>query len=90
MELFPQEVSFPTKHKGSSEIQNKKFFFALSSVKESNKDTSASFECISYFDSKLKTIGNIEQKLTVQANEEVFLTTKERVNIVEEEAKKNS
>ena len=96
---FVKEISFPIiSNKSAStgsnadggSIQYKKFLFALSSVKESNKDSSASFECISHTDKKLKTIGTIEQKLTVQANDEVFLATKERVNIVEEEAKKNS
>jgi len=74
-----------------SMFQYKKFQFSLSSVKESNKDTSASFECISYTNSKLKTMGSIEQKLTVHAiNDEVFQATKERVASVVEAEKNNS
>ena len=71
--------------------QYKKFHFVLSSVKESNKDSSATFECISYANSKLKTLGTIEQRMTVQAvQDDVFQATKERVNKEVEEEKKNA
>lgn len=41
--------------------------------------------------SRLKTMGSIEQKLTVQAiNDEVFLATKEKVASVAEAEKNNS
>lgn len=39
---------------------------------------------------RLKTIGTVENKLTVQANEELFQATKEKVNKEAEEEKKNS
>lgn len=78
----------------------------MSGVKESNKDISAALECIHYTNNKfgysnilkifsnltfrLKTIGTVEHKLTVQANEELFQATKEKVNKEAEEEKKNS
>jgi hypothetical protein len=40
--------------------------------------------------SRLNIVGNVEQRLTVQANDEVFQATKEKVNSVAEEEKKNS
>ena len=66
IKLIIKEICFPIesnpKQNNASGINNssnyaslfrhKKFMFSLSSVKESNKDTSASFECISYADSK--------------------------------------
>jgi hypothetical protein len=39
---------------------------------------------------RLVTVAPIEQKLTVLANDEVFLATKEKVNSGVEEEKKNS
>ncbi|RNA43427.1 RNA polymerase II elongation factor Ell [Brachionus plicatilis] len=81
------EISLPTE---STNLNFKKFFFSLSGVKESNKDISAALECIHYNNNKLKTIGNVEHKLTVQANEELFQATKEKVNKEAEEEKKNS
>lgn len=80
------EIHFPIVNEGS---QSKKLYFSLSSVKESNQ--SASFECIAFTNSKLITIGNIEQKLAIQANvEESFKDTKEKMNNVAEEEKKNA
>jgi hypothetical protein len=42
------------------------------------------------FKLRLKTICSVEQKLTIQANDEVFQATKEKVKSVDEEEKKNS
>ncbi|CAF0801379.1 unnamed protein product [Brachionus calyciflorus] len=81
------EITFPIE---SSNANHKKFYFSLSGVKESNKDISAAFECIHYANNKLKTIGTVEQKLTVQANDEVFQATKEKATKEAEEEKKNS
>jgi hypothetical protein len=39
---------------------------------------------------RLRTLGAIEQKLTVQANDDVFQATKEKVNKEVEEEKKNA
>jgi hypothetical protein len=38
----------------------------------------------------LKTLGSIEQKLTVQANDDVFQATKDKVKIEVEEKEKNA
>jgi len=43
-----------------------------------------------FLNARLGTVGTVEQKLTVQANDEVFQATKEKVNSVVEEEKKNS
>jgi RNA polymerase II elongation factor ELL len=96
------EVFFPTQSlneqsalnsssSNSTDSQFKKFNFSISSTKESNKiDSSASCECICYSNQKLKTIGTLDQKITIQGNEEVFLATKERTLTIAEEQKNNS
>lgn len=72
------------------EDQTKSFQFGVSSIKGSSKDGTASFECVSYINKRLESVCSIEEKITIQATDEAFQATKEKVTSVAEEEKKNS
>jgi hypothetical protein len=70
----------------------KLFKFGVSNITGSSKDATASFECVSYKNRKLQSLNAIEEKIIVQATEEAFQVTKEKLLSVfkNEEEKKNS
>jgi hypothetical protein len=70
----------------------KSFKFGVSNITGSSKDATASFECVSYKNRKLQSLNAIEEKIIVQATEEAFQVTKEKLLSVfkNEEEKKNS
>jgi len=81
------EINFPN---GGTNTP-RKFLFAVSSIKGAKTDGTSSFECVSYSDEKLRSIGTITQKMTIQATDvEVFQQTRDRVKISLEEEAKNS
>jgi hypothetical protein len=70
----------------------KSFKFGVSNITGSSKDATASFECVSYKNRKLQSLNAIEEKIIVQATEEAFQVTKEKLLsvFINEEEKKNS
>ncbi|GAB1610530.1 RNA polymerase II elongation factor ELL2-like [Argonauta hians] len=69
--------------------ENRTFQFSLSSIQG---DLNGSFDCLeqtsSRFGSHVNSLGCMTQRIVVQASDDVYKTTKERMTLAEEESKK--
>ncbi|XP_029658272.1 RNA polymerase II elongation factor ELL2 [Octopus sinensis] len=69
--------------------ENRTFQFSLSSIQG---DLNGSFDCLeqstSRFGSHVTSLGCMTQRIVVQASDDVYKTTKERMTLAEEESKK--
>lgn len=89
--LFIQVISIPVKSSGQSEERQplQRFSFTLSNVDA--VEPQGSFECIRHTKNKsIESLGKIDYKLQIHANDDSYQKTKVKMAVVERESKKNS